>query len=102
MFDGRRYITREVNGQVGLDLQMVLWSLIDQLKNSECQLDYLQIFECDTREASNGRKIQRILHRQEVPPYRKIQHFVVDVPIQGKLYAIDDGDHCTLLFASEY
>lgn len=102
MFSNKRFITRTVNEQVGLDLQIILWSLIDNQKLAGERLDYLQIFECKAIRLPGGRKLQQVIHRQEVPPYSRSRMFSVSKPVNGKLYAIDDGDHSTLMFASEY
>ncbi|MBQ9807813.1 MAG: hypothetical protein IJM55_02985 [Ruminococcus sp.] len=46
--------------------------------------------------------MQSITHRSEEPEYRRVYLFPSDSPITEKLYIIDDGDHSTMLLASEY
>jgi len=45
MFTAKRYATRRIADKVGLDIQMVLWSMIDQRKAKGVQVDYLQVFQ---------------------------------------------------------
>lgn len=99
MFGGSRYVTRGVNADVGLDLQLILWGLIDDLKNrTGFQLDYLQVFDLEYVKG-----VQKITHKQECPPYRRVHHFRVENPIDAKLFVIDDGNgHTTMMFNYEY
>ena len=46
--------------------------------------------------------MQSITHRSEEPEYRRVYLFPSDSPITEILYIIDDGDHSTMLLASEY
>lgn len=42
MFDNNRYVTRGVNAEVDVRLQLLMWSLIDKLNNSkDTDTDYL-------------------------------------------------------------
>ena len=69
MFQGKRFITRGVGDNVPLEVQMFLWSLLDNLiAKRVVELDYLQVFEL----CGEGSK-QKIIHSQEVPEYRKRQ-----------------------------
>ena len=69
----------------------------DEMKVSE--KDYLQVFKL----SGNGNE-QVILHEQEQPPYKKTHRLtLVGTPFfVGKIYVIDDGEHTTMLKASEY
>ena len=41
-----RYVTREVNEEVDIRLQLMIWSMLDKLKDEgNVELDYLQIFK---------------------------------------------------------
>ncbi|MFH5975353.1 DUF960 family protein, partial [Clostridium perfringens] len=41
-----RYVTRGVNEEVDIRLQLIMWSMIDNLKNKgNFELDYLQVFK---------------------------------------------------------
>lgn len=44
MFDNKRYVTRGVNDTVPLSLQIMMWSMIDELRNLKRNIDYLQVF----------------------------------------------------------
>ncbi|MEF2820807.1 MAG: DUF960 family protein [Clostridium sp.] len=41
-----RYVTRGVNDEVDIRIQMIIWSMIDNLKGKgNVELDYLQVFK---------------------------------------------------------
>jgi hypothetical protein len=71
-----------------------MWECVDQLPPER---DYLQIFDLEIVGS-----MQSITHRSEEPEYRKVYLLPSEKPITEKLYIIDDGDHCTMLLASEY
>jgi hypothetical protein len=63
-----RYITRGVNQEIDIKLQMIMWSLIDQRKEKkDIAVDYLQVFNI----CSSKNKII-IEHSQKVPDYKKV------------------------------
>lgn len=94
MFTNKRYLSRGVNNTIPIELQLFMWACIDQLPEPR---DYLQIF--DLEQVGN---MQSITHRSEQPEYRKVYLLPSDDPISEKLYIIDDGDHSTMILASEY
>ena len=97
-----RYATSGIMDALPLDLQMVLWSMIDQKRGSNQELDYLQIFEL-TPIKQSGRYCQQIIHRQEVPPISTTTILAgVAEPLALKVWVIDDGDHATMLLPDEY
>lgn len=98
MFDNARYLTRGVEAEIPLALQLVLWQMIDGLP---VQKDYLQVFRLESMTAQ-GRALQKITHTQEQPPYKKEYLLTFGQPLTAKLFAIDDGDHSTLLLSDEY
>lgn len=60
-----RYVTRGVNEKVDIRLQLIMWSMIDKLKDKgNVELDYLQVF----RIRKEGKKIV-ISQSQEVSEY---------------------------------
>jgi hypothetical protein len=78
------------------ELQALMWTMIDINKGKK--LDYLQVFNlyviCST--------LQFIEHSQEQPE-RKTEIFtIIENPITEKIFVIDDGEHSTMLLASEY
>ena len=94
MFTNPHYMTAGVNAEISLELQLFLWSCIDQLPPDR---DYLQVFQLEPMG-----QMQSITHSSEQPPHRMTFVIPSDKPITAKLYAIDDGEHSTMLFASEY
>ena len=94
MFNNDRYMTRGVAADIPPDLQLFLWNCIDQLPPER---DYLQVFQLEPMG-----QMQSITHSSEQPPHRMTYVIPSDKPISAKLYAIDDGEHSTMLFASEY
>lgn len=103
MFNNSRYMTRGIQEEVGLDLQLLLWQLIDDCKGKGNTLDYIQIFELST-ESVREHTVQVVLHRQEEPYYQSIHRLTAIVrPLnQTKVWVMDDGDHSTMLFPNEY
>lgn len=84
-----RYVTRGVNEEVDIRLQLIIWSMIDKLKSEEkIQLYYLQIFKI----RKEGSEIV-INQSQEVPEYSctyeiEIEDIRIDDVI--KVYVIDN------------
>ncbi len=102
MFDNNRFITVGVNSEVDIRLQLIMWSLIDELnRNISEKVDYLQVFNI-------CKKDNKILieHSQEIPKYKKLYEIsnMSDIEINNKLklFVIDDVDHSTMLLAEEY
>lgn len=96
MFKNSRYVTRGVTSDIPVELQFVLWMMVDSLK---IEKDYLQVFKLTNEEGK-----QKIVHSQEEPDYKK--EYVINKPdwepVVTKVYIIDDGDHSTMLLAEEY
>ena len=94
MFTNERYLSRGVNDTIPIELQLFMWGCIDKLSEER---DYLQIFDLEQVGA-----MQSIIHRSEQPEHRKAYLFPSDSSITEKIYVIDDGDHSTMILASEY
>ena len=96
-----RYVTREVNEEVDIRLQLIMWSMIDKLKDEESvELDYLQVFKI----RKEGNKVV-INQSQEVPEYSYIYEIELeDIQIDDgiKIYVIDSVEYSTMLLTSEY
>ena len=96
-----RYVTRGVNDEVDIRLQLIMWSMIDKLNDEgNVELDYLQVFKIKKEE----NKIV-INQSQEVPEYSctyeiELEDIQIDDEIKG--YVIDSGEYSTMLFPSEY
>lgn len=93
-----RYLTRGVDNEMPLALQVFMWERIDELSEPR---DYLQVFELS--ETATG--LQKIVHKQEQPEY-KVEYVITEElapkAVTAKIFVIDDGDHCTMLLAEEY
>ena len=96
-----RYVTRGVNDEVDVRLQLIMWSMIDKLKGEgNVELDYLQVFKI--RKEGNNIVINQ---SQEVPEYSCTYEIEIeDIQIEDeiKVYVIDSGEYSTMLFQSEY
>ena len=90
-----RYLTRGVDAEIPLDIQIFLWNAIDHMPEPK---DYLQVFRL-----SDVNGLQVIEHSAEQPEY-KMQYILVEVlkTITAKVYVIDNGEYCTMLLAEEY
>ena len=96
-----RYVTREVNEEVDIRLQLIMWSMLDKLNDEgNVELDYLQVFKI----RKEGNKVV-INQSQEVPEYSCTYEIAIeDIHIEDeiKVYVIDSGEYSTMLFPSEY
>ena len=99
--EDNRYVTRGVNEEVDIRLQLIIWSIIDKLKDKgNVELDYLQVFKI----RKEGNKIV-INQSQEVPEYSctyEIELEDIELDDEIKVYVIDSGEYSTMLFSSEY
>ena len=97
-----RYVTRGVNEEVDIRLQLMIWSMLDKLKDEgNVELDYLQVF----RIRKEGNKVV-INQSQEVPEYSctyEIELEDIQIDDKIKLYVIDNGfEGSIILFPWEY
>lgn len=97
-----RYVTRGVNEEVDISLQLIMWSMLDKLNDEgNVELDYLQIFKI----RKDGNKIV-INQSQEVPEYSctyEIELEDIRIDDEIKVYVIDSGEEfSTMLFPGEY
>jgi hypothetical protein len=103
MFTSERCATRGINNKLGLDLQLLLWLLIDKRKEKGVEVDYLQVFELAVIQ-KDGIAIQSVIHKQEVPPASDTYYFplLVEESINGTVWAIDSEEYCMMLLPEEY
>jgi hypothetical protein len=94
MFKNKRYLTCGVESKIPLDLQLFLWDCVEHMPAPK---DYLQVFEL-----SAAGRMQSITHTAEKTIHRMVYLLPFKSPITEKVYIIDDGDHSTMLLASEY
>ena len=97
-----RYVTRGVNDEVDIRLQLIMWSMIDKLKDEESvEVDYLQVFKIRKKDS----KVV-INQSQEVPEYSctyEIEIEDIQIDDEIKLYVIDNGfEGSIILFPWEY
>lgn len=97
-----RYVTRGINKEIDIRLQIIMWSMIDKLKDEvNVELDYLQVFKL----RKEGNKIV-INQSQEVPEYSsRYEIEVEEAEVDGeiKVFIIDNGvEGSTMLFPWEY
>lgn len=94
MFQDKRFLTRGVQAEIPIELQLFLWNCIDQLPEER---DYFQVFALKEIDGK-----QHIHHFSEQPEYSKEYQISTEKPITAKVYVIDDIDHSTMLLAEKY
>lgn len=91
-----RYMTRKVAEEIPLEINILLWNLIDELN---VEKDYLQVFELNPI----GEGIVEIIHKQEIPAYENSIYIDnEEIKENKKLYALDSLEYSTLMFSQEY
>lgn len=93
MFQNRHFMTRRVDAEIPLALQLFMWECISAVPEP----DYFQIFRLEP-----FGDMQRITHEQEVPEFRREYLIPTDQPITAKVYIIDSEEYATMLLAEEY
>ena len=87
---------------VGLDMQLMLWSMIDKRKETGIEVDYLQVFELSI-EPKDDIVVQKVIHRQESPQIIDIFYLpMIERPIAMKIWAMDNDEYCMMLLPEEY
>jgi hypothetical protein len=99
--EGTRYMTKGIQQDISLELQLLMWNCIDTLKSEGKELDYLQVFEL-TKEKEGDISFQKIEHRQEVPEYNMTFRVFPKEMVNAKVFVIDDGQYSTMMLAEEY
>lgn len=94
MFNNQHYLTKGVQTEIPIELQLFMWGCIDRL-HEEC--DYFQVFKLE-----NFNGIQKITHFSEQPAYCKEYLIPTDKPITAKVYIIDSDEYSTMFLAEEY
>lgn len=95
-----RYVTRAINGELNIEIQVLLWELLDSIANErKNKMDYLQVFEIKC----NGNNV-KIINRQEQPAITK--EMVLELGgLEIKdaiIWIIDESDYQMMLFPSDY
>ena len=95
MFPRKRLATNNIVREIPFVWQLLLWAFVDKLPIEQ---DYLQVFEL-----SGVNELQKVVHTQECPQYRKEYLFApLFRTITAKIYIINDETHATMLLANEY
>ncbi len=94
-----RYATRQIASNVSVEIQVLLWTIIDNQRNNQEPLDYLQMFHLQRIS-----DMQMITNKQEQPPMEMVVRLDLkeSQPIDTTIWIIDDGSHCIMLFPNEY
>ncbi|MDC0803187.1 DUF960 family protein [Clostridium paraputrificum] len=96
-----RYVTRGVNEEVDIRLQLIMWNMVDKLNDEgNIELDYLQVFKL----RKEGKKVI-IEQSQEAPEHKEtyaIEIEDVEIDNENKIYVIDSVEYSTMLLLSEY
>ncbi|MDD5924053.1 MAG: DUF960 domain-containing protein [Clostridia bacterium] len=90
----QKYLTKGVQANIPLELQLFMWGCVDAMPELK---DYLQVFKLCKED---GKQI--ITHTSELPEYYKEYLFSSKNPIIAKVYIIEEGDYITMLLAEEY
>ena len=89
MFPSKRYATANIVREVPIELQIFLWQCVDSIPIGA---DYLQIFQL-----SKADGMQKIVHEQECPPYKKEYWLFPVAPlVEAKIYIINDKTHAPM------
>ena len=98
-----RYITKRVAEEVSQEVQRLIWDILASFVNGRDpdSVDYLQIFSLSVARI-NGINTQRLIHRQEKPPFQEMAIFEVDLPIEATLYAYGEKEQTILMFSEDY
>lgn len=105
LFIGKeKYATKGIVKSLPLEIQLFLWSCIDERLVKGDKLDYLQVFKLQNiYDSDKGLKVTIVIHSQEIPVY-EYTYYLRDgsSPMEGTIFVIDDGSVVTMLWADEY
>lgn len=101
MFDSQRHLTKGINANIGIDLQMLMWAMIDSQKSQGKKMDYLQVFEL-SRVRMDDKLVQKVIQKQEVPLRKEEGLYTIEEPVSIKVWIIDSGAYCMMLLPEEY
>ena len=97
-----RYVTRGINSDVPLEIQLFVWNCVDELIESEIQTDYLQVLRFKLEKTGK----LSITHTQENPEYKKVIEIEMKeeyLSLDGvKVYILDSISYSTALLSNEY
>lgn len=103
MFDNKRYMTKGIDEEIPLEIQLYLWNCIDTLKEKGRELDYLQVFKLEKIKITFANmEYQMIEHRQEVPQFMMSYNIFPTEMVDANIFVIDDGRYSTMMLSAEY
>ncbi len=94
MFNNQRYLTKGVQSEIPLELQLFMWECVNRMPEPK---DYFQVFRLESLD-----DFQKIIHFSEHPEYHREYLIPTDKPITAKVYIIDSDTYSTMLLAEEY
>lgn len=100
MFD-KHFSTSDVAAEIDIEIQHILWKMIEQWKSEGVRLDYLQVFNLKIFRINN-RLMQKIIHSQESPPLVSMMMFEVSKPINETIWVVDNDDSAVMMYPEEY
>ncbi len=97
-FKNQKYITRGIQSTLPIEIQLLLWNMIDSMKVTK--KDYLQVFKFKI--INKDENLIEIQHSQEKPKYINSINIVMNINESLTIFCIDDITHSTMLLAEEY
>lgn len=98
LFKNQKYATRGIQSALPLEIQLLLWNMIDSMKVTK--KDYLQVFKFKI--INKDENLIEIQHSQEKPKYINSINIVMNINESLTIFCIDDITHSTMLLAEEY
>jgi hypothetical protein len=91
--------TQQIASNGSVEIQGILWRIIERRRNNQEPLDYLQVFYLQ-----RIGDLQMVTNKQEQPPMEMVVRLKLkeSKPIDTTIWIIDDGSHCTMLFPNDY
>lgn len=102
MFDNKRFVTRGIDSEVSLSIQILIWQMIDNLKRKKNKIDYLQKFK-----VTYSDKFIKIEQSSTEPKYENTFEFhtvSVGMAVTEQTYTvwvIDDSENTVMMFPDE-
>ena len=99
----KKYMTIGIKENLGIDIQLFIWSEIEKRINLKEDVDYLQVFNISVIDEVRG--IVKIEHTQEVPEYKKtliIKSKCVKSNLKVFVILELETGYATMLLATEY
>lgn len=98
LFKNKKYVTRGVQSTLPLEIQLLLWNMINDMKVST--KDYLQVFKFKI--INKNKNLIEMQHSQEKPKYTNSINIVMNINDPLTIFCIDDVTHSTMLLSEEY